>query len=111
MRVLLNRVLRKIFEPKRERERIIDCWREVLNIEVHKLHSSLNENEVYGHVSCMGVMRNAYKSLAGKLEEKNPLGRCKCKWENNIKTNLKEIVCEDADCIHLDQNVGSLVLW
>jgi hypothetical protein len=26
------------------------------------------------------------------------------RWEHNIKITLKVIVCEDADCIHLDNN-------
>jgi hypothetical protein len=54
----------------------------------------------------MGQMRNAYKTLAGKLEGKRPCGRPKCRWEHNINMNLKETGCKDADWIHLDQDGG-----
>jgi hypothetical protein len=37
-------------------------------------------------------MKNAYKVSAGKSEGK----RQKCRWEDNIKMDLKEIGCEDA---------------
>jgi hypothetical protein len=39
----------------------------------------------------MGEKRSAYRILVGKLEGKRPLGGPKCGWENNIKTNLREI--------------------
>jgi hypothetical protein len=35
-----------------------------------------------------GEMRNAYKNLIGKHQEKRPFGRHRCRWENNIKTDL-----------------------
>jgi hypothetical protein len=38
----------------------------------------------------MGWVRNAYKMLVGKLEEKRPLKR-PSRCENNIKMDLKEI--------------------
>jgi hypothetical protein len=34
--------------------------------------------------------RNAYKILVGKPEEKKPLGRCRLKWEDNIKIYLRQ---------------------
>jgi hypothetical protein len=37
----------------------------------------------------MGDIRNAYNILVGKLEGKKPLARSKCRWDNNIETNLK----------------------
>jgi hypothetical protein len=36
-------------------------------------------------------MRNTYRIVARKLEGKRPLGRHKCRWEDNIKIDLKEI--------------------
>jgi hypothetical protein len=44
-----------------------------------------------GHVARMGVKLNAYRIFMGKPEEKRPLGRPRCKWVNNIKTDLREI--------------------
>jgi hypothetical protein len=35
-------------------------------------------------------MRNVYKILVGKPEWKGPLGRSRCRWEDN-KMDLKEI--------------------
>jgi hypothetical protein len=39
----------------------------------------------------MGEKRNAYRILVGKPEGKIPLGRPRCKWEDNIKMNLREV--------------------
>jgi hypothetical protein len=36
---------------------------------------------------------NTYKILAGKPDGKRPLRRPRCKWEDNIKMDLKEIGC------------------
>jgi hypothetical protein len=35
--------------------------------------------------------RKAYKVLAEKPEGKKPLGRARCRWENGIRMDLKEI--------------------
>jgi hypothetical protein len=37
-----------------------------------------------GYVVYMGEMRNAYSILVGKPEGKRPLGRPRCRWEDNI---------------------------
>jgi hypothetical protein len=39
----------------------------------------------------MGEMRNAYKILIRKPEGKRPLGRPRCRWEDNIRMDLREI--------------------
>jgi hypothetical protein len=39
----------------------------------------------------MGEKRNTYKVLVGKPEGKIQLGRPISRWENNIKTELREI--------------------
>ena len=33
----------------------------------------------------------AFKILTGHLQEKYPLGRPRCRWEDNIRIELKEI--------------------
>jgi hypothetical protein len=43
------------------------------------------------HVASMGEKRNAYRILVGKPEVKRPLGRPRCRWENNIKMDLREV--------------------
>jgi len=45
----------------------------------------------------MGDMRNSYKILVGKPKVKRPLGRLIRSWEDNIRTDLKEIGLEGAD--------------
>jgi hypothetical protein len=47
-----------------------------------------------GLVACIGEMRNAYNIFVGKLERKRPLGRPRRRWEENIRTDLKEIGSE-----------------
>jgi hypothetical protein len=49
----------------------------------------------------MGKMRNAYKTLVRKLEEKIPHGRPSHRWEDNIRIDFIEIGWEVVDWIHL----------
>jgi hypothetical protein len=46
-------------------------------------------------------MRNAFKILARKPEEKKVLGRFRCKCEDNIRMDLKQIGWRVVDWIHL----------
>jgi 3-oxoacyl-ACP reductase-like protein len=41
----------------------------------------------------MENIRSVYKVLVGKLEGKRPLGRPRCRWEDNIKLDLQEVRC------------------
>jgi hypothetical protein len=34
---------------------------------------------------------NEYKTLVGKSEDKRPIGRPRCRWEDNITLDLREI--------------------
>jgi hypothetical protein len=36
-----------------------------------------------GHVACLDEIINAYTILIGKYEGKKPLGRPRCRWEDN----------------------------
>jgi hypothetical protein len=56
------------------------------------------------HVAGMGKKRNVYRILVGKLEEKRPLGRTRCKWADNIKIDLREIEWDGMDWIGLAQD-------
>jgi len=43
------------------------------------------------HVARIGEKRGVYRVLVGKPEGKGPLGRCMCRWEDNIKMDLQEV--------------------
>ena len=42
----------------------------------------------------MEQYRHAYRVLMGKPESKRPLGRPRCRWEDNIKRDLREVGCD-----------------
>jgi hypothetical protein len=44
-----------------------------------------------GHVAWMGEGRNVYSVLMGKPKGKRPLGRPRCRGEDGIKMDLREI--------------------
>jgi hypothetical protein len=44
------------------------------------------------HVARLGEVRNSYYILVGKLQRKRPLGRSRCRWEDNIKSVLDKLI-------------------
>jgi hypothetical protein len=52
-----------------------------------------------GHVACMGEGRGVYMVLVGKPVGKRPLGRPRCRWEDNVKMDLQEVGCGGMDWI------------
>jgi hypothetical protein len=52
----------------------------------------------------MGAKRNVHRILVGKQEGKEPLGKPRCRWVDNIKMDLKEIGWGDVDWTDLAQN-------
>jgi hypothetical protein len=52
----------------------------------------------------MGEIRSAYNVLVGKPEGKRPLGRPRRRCDDNIIMDLREIVWEIVDWIHLVQD-------
>ena len=42
-------------------------------------------------MACMGEGRGVHRVLVGKPEGKKPLGRPRCRWEDNIKMDLWEV--------------------
>jgi hypothetical protein len=52
----------------------------------------------------MGERRGAYRALVGKLEGRRPLGRPRCRWEDNIKMDLREVGYGGADWVDLAQD-------
>jgi hypothetical protein len=95
--VFENKVLRRIFGPKRDE--VTREWRRLHNSELYALYSSPNIIRVIksrrlrwaGHVARMRETRDAYRALVGKPEGRRPLGRPRRRWEDNIKMNLQEV--------------------
>jgi hypothetical protein len=93
LRVFENRVLRRIFGPKRGE--VTGEWKKLHNEELHDLYSSPSIIRIIksrrmrwaGHVARIGEKRNAYRLLVGKPEGKRPLGRPKHRWVYNIRMN------------------------
>ena len=56
------------------------------------------------HVARMGERRDVYGFLVGKPERKRPLGRPRCRCEDNIKMYLTEVECGGMDWIELAQD-------
>ena len=46
-----------------------------------------------GNVARMGEGRGVYRVLVGKPGGKTPMGRNRCRWEDNIKMDLREVGC------------------
>jgi hypothetical protein len=77
--VFENRVLRRIFGPKRYE--MTGEWRKLHNEELHDLYFSPSIIRIIkswrmrwtGHVARMGEKMKAYRLLVGKPEGKNPL--------------------------------------
>jgi hypothetical protein len=99
-------VLRKIFGPKREKD---GSWGKLHNDELHNLYSlpiivrviKPRRMRWVGHVARMGEGRGVYRVLVGRPECKRPLGRPRCRWEDNIKMDLREIGIDEANWIQL----------
>jgi hypothetical protein len=109
LRVFENKMLRKIFGPKREED---GSWRKLHNDELHDLLSSPNIVRVIksrrmrwaGHLARMLEGRGAYMILVGRPESNRPLGRLRRRWEDNIKMDFVEIGIDGANWIRLAQD-------
>jgi hypothetical protein len=109
LRVFKNRVLRRIFGPKREED---GSWRKLHNDELHSPNSSKNIVRVIksrtmtwaGHVARMGEGRGVYRVLVGRPEGKRPLEKPRRMWEDNIKMDLREVRIDGTNWIRLAQD-------
>jgi hypothetical protein len=108
--VFENRVLRRIFGPKRDE--VTEEWRKLHNEELNDLYCSPNIHRVIksrrmrwaGHVARMWDKRSVCRVLVGKPEGKRPLGRPTRGWEDNIKMNIQEVGCGNMDWNEMAQN-------
>ena len=104
-----NRVLRRIFGPKRDE--VTGEWRKLHNEELNVLYSSPNIARVIiprsmrwaGHVARTEERKGVYRVLVGTPEGKRPLGRPRRRWEDNIKTYL-QVGCGGMDWIELTED-------
>ena len=103
LRMFENRALRRIFGPKRDE--VKGEWKILHNEERNDLYYSPNIVRVIksrrmrwtGHVARMGERRGVYRVLVGKPKGRRPLGRLRCRWEDNIKMDLQEVGCGGMD--------------
>jgi hypothetical protein len=110
LRVFKNRVLRRIFGPKRDE--VTGEWRKSHYEELSDLYSSPTVIRIIksrrmrwvGHVVPMGEKMNAYRLLVGKPDGKRPLGRLRRRWVDNIMMDLGEVGWSDVDWIGLPKD-------
>jgi hypothetical protein len=89
LRVFENRVLSRVFEPKRDE--VTGELRKLRNEELSDLYSLPNIERVVtsrsmrwaGLVVRLGEGRGVHSVLVGKAEGKRPLGRPRRRWEDN----------------------------
>jgi hypothetical protein len=110
LEVFENRVLRRIFGPKRDK--VTGEWRKLHNEELHELYSSpiiirimkSRKMRWAGHVARIAEKRNAYRLLVEKPEGRRPLGRPRRRWVDNVRIDLVEMGWGDVDWIGLAQD-------
>ena len=94
------------------RDEITGEWRNLHNSELHALYSSHNiimnlksgRLKWAGYVARMEQSRNAYRVLVRKPEGKRLSGRPRCRWEDNIKMDLREVGCDPGEWIDLAED-------
>jgi len=93
LRVSENRVLRRIFGPRRDEK--TGEWRKLHNEGLNDLYSPNNLRVIKsrrmrwaGHVARMGERIGVYRVLVGKPKGKRPLRRPRRRWNYDIKMNL-----------------------
>ncbi|KAJ4451539.1 hypothetical protein ANN_03004 [Periplaneta americana] len=95
-----------------KRDEVTGEWRKLHNAELHALYSSpdiirnIKSRHLRwaGHAAHMGESRNAYRVLVGRPAGKRPLGRPRCRWEDNIKMDLRDVGYDGKEWINLAQD-------
>jgi hypothetical protein len=97
LRVLEDRVLRRIFGPKRDE--VTGKWRKLQTKELHDLRSLPSIIRIIksrrmrwvGNVARMGEKRNTYRLVVERPEGKRPLRKPTHRWVDNIRMDLVEV--------------------
>ena len=106
-----NRVLRRIFGPKRDE--VTGEWRKLHIEEFNDLYFSPNivweiksrRMRWVGHVAHMGGRRGVYRALVVKSEGERPLGRNRHRQKDNIKMDFQEVGCDSMYWLDLAQDM------
>jgi hypothetical protein len=109
LRLFENRVLRRVFGPKRDE--VTGEWGKLHNEELNDLYSLPNIVRMVksrrmrwaGHVARMEKDSCVHRVLVGKPERKRPLGIPRRRWEDNIKMDLQKVERGGEDWIELAQ--------
>ena len=107
LRVFENRVLRRIFGPKRDG--VTGERRKLHNEKLNDLYSAPNIVRVIksrrmrwvGNVEHMWERRGVFRVLVGKPDAKRPLRRPRHRSENNFKMDLQKVGCGGMEWIYL----------
>jgi hypothetical protein len=108
LRVFENRVLRRIFGPKRGE--VTGGWIKLHNEVHHNLYSSpsvirmIKSRMMIWALNVAQVGDSTYRTLIEKPEGKGLVGRPRCSWMENIKMVLREIVWGGMNWIDLVQD-------
>jgi hypothetical protein len=97
LRVFENRVLRRIFGPKRDE--VTTGWRKLHNEELRDLYSSPSKIKLIkprkmrwaGYVARIGAKRKACRLLVGNPARKRPIIGLRIMWIDNFKMVVGEI--------------------
>jgi hypothetical protein len=108
--VFENRVLRRIFGPKRDD--ITGEWRKLHNGELHNLYSppgiirqiKSKRMRWVGRVAHMGGREKCTRFWWESPLGKTPLGSLRYRWEDGIRMDLREIGWRGAEWIYLAQD-------
>jgi hypothetical protein len=115
-RVFENKVLRRIFGPRRDE--VTGDWRRLHNEEINDLYCSPNiVREIKrrrmrwaGHVVRMGDERVVYSILLVFFLRKRRLRRSTRRWVDNIRMDLQEVGCGFMDWIGRWRTLVSAVM-
>jgi hypothetical protein len=110
LRVFENRVLRRVFWPKRDE--VTGQWGKLHYGELNDLYSSPSIVRVIksrrmrwvGHVVHIRERRGIYRALVGKRGVKRPFGKPRRRKEDSIKMDVQEMGCGGMDWVELAQD-------